>query len=215
MGINFEEIAAASTELVPEVLPAVRRKAGRPPGPNKPGTPTRGPCRDPLTPQQRKACHEYIACGNKTEAIRRAYGDKYKNPTGMGNQLFNRTPKVAAYLQKIQGTQLKKVDLQAEEIIERLRSIGLTRPTDIVEFKGGKVRMKPLDEIPEDALNALHWEIKEAVTKDGDKVTLGFIKQQDTIKALELLGKNLGIFTEKVEVGVRPIFTFGDNGEGS
>lgn len=210
MGINFEEIAAASTELVPEVLPAVRRKAGRPPGPNKPGTPTRGPCRDPLTPQQKKACHEYIACGNKTEAIRRAYGDKYKNPTGFGYQLFN-TPKVAAYLQKIQGTQLKKVDLEAESIILELKNLGFSSIKDYLEFSKGKVDLFDSKDISPEALSAIS-SISMIPGKFGDTVKFTL---HDKIKALELLGKNLGIFTEKVEVGVRPIFTFGDNGEGS
>jgi phage terminase small subunit len=216
MGINFEEIAAASTELVPEVLPAVRRKAGRPKGvKNGPNALTRGPDRSPLTIAQKKACHEFIACGSKAEAVRRAYGaERFEKPDKYGYELF-KLPKVAAYLQKIQNKQLKKVDTNAEEVIERLRLIGLSKPTDFVSFDGGKVRLKPLEDIPQEALNSLHWEIKEVCDKDGNKHRLGFIKPLDSMKALELLGKNLGIFTEKVEVGVRPIFTFGDNGEGS
>jgi hypothetical protein len=39
------------------------------------------------------------------------------------------------------------------------------------------------------------------------------VRLYDKLKALELLGRHLGLFTERVEVGVRPIFTFGSEGE--
>jgi phage terminase small subunit len=213
MELDFTKIATDTPrDLVPEVLPAVTPKRGRPPGPNRPGTATRGPDRSPLTAKERKACHEFIATGCKAEAVRRAYGPSVSKPERYGYQLFNK-PKIAFYLQQLQQKQLNKVDLRAEEVIERLRQIGLAKPTDFVTIENGTVRLKEASQIPEEALAALQWEVKEAVTKDGDRVQLGFVKQMDSLKALELLGKNLGIFTDKVEVGVRPIFTFGDDGE--
>ena len=73
------------------------------------------------------------------------------------------------------------MELTTEKIIEELVAIGFARVTDILELRDGQTQLKP------DAQGAAIANLE--TTPKGVKV-----KFYDKLKALELLGKHLGMF---------------------
>ncbi len=77
--------------------------------------------------------------------------------------------------------------ITAEEILQELGAIGLSRPADCLYVKDGRVELKPEAlEIPSGAAIA-HMECTEKGWK---------IKFYDKLKALELLGEHFGLFRQ-------------------
>ena len=62
-------------------------------------------------------------------------------------------------------------------------------PTDFVTWDGGGIRVKPVDEIDVDRLGAI-----QELSRNGDRFR---VRLHDKLKALELLGKHLGMFGPK------------------
>ena len=77
-------------------------------------------------------------------------------------------------------------------VVEELASIAFAKATDYVEIKGGRVFIKDTNLLSDAQIKAIAG-IKEGA--NGIE-----IKMNDKEKALELLGRHLGMFKDKVEV---------------
>lgn len=79
----------------------------------------------------------------------------------------------------------KKGSRLPEQVLSELAAIGLTRATDVLQIENGKVELKP-------QMRKAHG----AAIASVEKTTGGFkIKFYDKLKALELLGTYLGMFS--------------------
>lgn len=104
----------------------------------------------------------------------------------VSRKLYN-TNKVA--IMRVKRERLRALEVTAEKIISELASVAFL---DVKELYNPDGSFKPLDSIPEDARRAITG-IEE--TENGVKV-----KTADKLRALELLGRNKKMFTEKIEV---------------
>lgn len=135
-----------------------------------------------LTDKQKRFVDEYLVDLNATAAARRA---GYKDPN-IGRQLITKN-NVSAEIQKRQAKLRGKLEITQERVLEELAAIAFANGTDFATIThNGLVRLTPTDEVPEEKKKAV------ASIKEGQYGTE--IKLHDKVRALELLGKHLGVF---------------------
>lgn len=135
-----------------------------------------------LTPKQERFVEEYLVDLNATAAAKRA---GYKDPN-IGRQLIAKN-NVSAAIQERREALQEKLEITQETVLQELASIAFANGTDFVTVTGaGLLCVKPTSEVPKEKLPAI------ASIKHNQ---LGIeIKLHDKVRALELLGKHLGIF---------------------
>lgn len=138
-----------------------------------------------LTEKQKRFVQEYLVDLNATAAAKRA-GYSEKSASRIAVELLNKT-QVSAEIQKQQAKRQKRTEITQEKVLQELAAIAFANGYDFAQvIKPGVVRVIPTEEIPQDKRKAVA-SIKE--TANGTE-----IKTYDKVRALELLGKHLGIF---------------------
>lgn len=154
-----------------------------------------------LSPKQNRFVAEYLVDLNATSAAIRA-GYSEKTAAQIGYKLFQK-PEIQDALQEARAAQEARTQITSDKILRELARIAFSDASDYVkvvqmdqEKEGGvpmgAVMFTPTENLSADQRAALAY-IEE--TQAGIKV-----RTHDKVKALELLGKHLGIFTEKVAI---------------
>lgn len=97
------------------------------------------------------------------------------------------------------AARLAEIGLTEKAIVDELAILGFSNVADLFDASGN---LKPIKDLTrEQALTVSSFEVikKNAEAGDGIVDTIHKARLWDKIKALELLGKAHGIFTEKVE----------------
>lgn len=122
---------------------------------------------------------------NATQAaIRAGYSKKTAEVIGYENL---RKPQIAEEIEKRQVKLRNKLEITQEKVLEELAAIAFANGTDFVTVTAtGLLDIKPTSKVPREKLPAIA----------GIKYNqLGVeIKLHDKVRALELLGKHLGVF---------------------
>ncbi len=167
-----------------------------------------------LTAKQQRFCDEYLIDLNATQAAIRA-GYSPKTAEQLAYQLLQKTS-VQNHISELQKKREKRTEITQDSVLHELALIAFAKASDyarvvekdamvevdgnmvpVLDVDGNQVKYRTVepiltDELTEDQKKAI------AVIKKGRD---GFeIKPYSKIQALELLGKHLGMFTEKVEV---------------
>lgn len=109
----------------------------------------------------------------------------------IGAELLQKTS-VSKRISELRSEQSKRTGITADKIIAELAAIAFTDRTEIAKVgKNGSVRFTPTENLSDDVKKVISG-IKEG--KFGTEVS-----SYDKVKALELLGKHLGIFDKKDE----------------
>lgn len=159
-----------------------------------------------LTDKQIKFCKEYIKDLNATRAYKKVYKCKYDSARAEASKTLAK-PSIKKYLEYLMKNREKRLEVSADNVIKELARIGFASISNVAEIetleyedsKGKKrscktVNVHDTEDIDDDTLTAI-GSIKEG--KHGIEV-----KMHDKVKALELLGKHLGAFMEKVDVNI-------------
>lgn len=163
-----------------------------------------------LTAKQQQFVREYLIDFNATQAaIRAGYSEKTAAQTAAR---LLRNVKVLAEIQRLGQKSAQKLEITRESIMQELAAVGFARASDFVRVEttpatklgihpitgevinvpGGycqTVRITDTDDLPEDKAAALA-SIKQ--TANGIDVKL-----HDKVRALELLGKAVGMFDSR------------------
>lgn len=168
-----------------------------------------------MTAKQQRFCDEYLIDLNATQAAIRA-GYAEKRAAEQAYQLLRKTT-VQAYIQKRKADRVQRTEITQDMVLCELANIAFSNAADyaavvekdieltqengtvtkLYDQDGNPVRYKTVEpvltsELTEEQKRAL------AVIKKGRD---GFeVKPYDKLKALELLGKHLGMWTDKLEV---------------
>ena len=138
-----------------------------------------------LTAKQERFVDEYLVDLNATAAARRAgYSEKTAEVIGYENL---RKPQIMAAIHERQQNLQGKLEITREAVLQELAAIAFANGTDFVTVTGaGLLCVKATSEVPKNKLPAIA----------GIKYSqLGIeIKLHDKVRALELLGKHLGVF---------------------
>lgn len=99
---------------------------------------------------------------------------------------------IQQYISELMQKQSKRTEITADRVLQELAAIAFSDRTELAQVgKRGEVYFTPTDELSDEAKKIIAG-IEEG--KYGTKVT-----SYDKVKALELLGKHLGMFVTKIE----------------
>ena len=147
-----------------------------------------------MTKKQKRFVEEYLIDLNAAQAaIRAGYSPKAAYSIGSENL---RKPEIRACIEKAMAERSKRTGINQDRIIMELAKIGLLNPKNLINFEEATVKE---DATEEDLAAISSIRVKRFPTKDGEGVERE-VKMYDKAKALELLGRHLGMFKDKVEV---------------
>jgi len=156
-----------------------------------------------LTERQQRFCDEYLIDLNATQAAIRA-GYKEKTAYSAGQRLLKNV-EVQNHISARKTDRVERTEITQDMVLRELAVIAFSNATDYAKVvekegttdKGKRIKYKTVELVPTEGLTN---EQKKAlaVIKEG-KYGLE-VKPYDKVRALELLGKHLGMWTERVEV---------------
>ncbi|WP_330645922.1 terminase small subunit [Butyricicoccus faecihominis] len=137
-----------------------------------------------MTKKQIRFTEEYLIDLNATQAaIRAGY-----STDGAGQQgcALLKNPNIRARIDKAIAERSRRTGVNADRVVRELARLAFVDPTQLVDFKSGKV----LPDASEDDRAALAG----VKVKKMDTGVEREVKIADKVKALELLGKHVGLF---------------------
>jgi phage terminase small subunit len=148
-----------------------------------------------LTPKQALFVSEILVDGNASAAAKRA-GYSAKTADEQGHRL-SRNAQVAAEIAKRQSKRLERNEVTAERVIAQLAAIAFADPRKLFDANGA---LKPIDQIDDDTRAALVIEVTQGTDADGNPTFSRKVKFAEKLRALEMLGKYLGLFRDRLEI---------------
>lgn len=149
-----------------------------------------------LTPKQQRFVAEYLVDSNATQAaIRAGYSKRTANE--QGSRLLAKAS-VKAAVAAGQKRQFDKLEITAESVKARIGQIAFQ---DIRKLYDANGNLRPIHQLDDDAaafVGGLEVIKKNAAAGDGLIDTVHKVKVVDPIKALEMLGKHVGLFEDVV-----------------
>ena len=153
-----------------------------------------------LNPKQKRFVSEYLIDLNATQAaIRARYSVKTANEQG-ARLLANVS--VADAIQEAMAEREKKTKVSAEYVVNKLHEIA---EMDILDIMNDDMSFKPVSQWPKVWRQYLSGIDVSEIIAGGEEVTVRILKKlkwPDKIKNLELIGRHLKMFTDKVELSV-------------
>ena len=150
-----------------------------------------------MTGKQKIFADEYLIDLNATRAYRVAYPSVKKDETAAqsGSRLL-RNVKVAKYISERMQDRQQRTEITQDMVVKELAAIAFARATEYVEIRStgvcSTVVIKPTTNLSDQQIRAIAG-IKEGA--NGIE-----IKLNDKEKALELLGRHLGMWNDKLKV---------------
>lgn len=160
-------------------------------GPGQPAKPAKGRrprASQPLDARQRRFVDEYLVDLSPSRAAIRA-GYPARNASITGRRLLRNTFVITA-LREAQDARAFRTGITQDMVLRELAAVGFTVMTDICAWAEDGVRLRPSQDLSRVQAAAVA-EIKEAGTgKAGVQ-----LKLHSKLKALEMLGRHLGMFS--------------------
>lgn len=163
-----------------------------------------------LTPKQEAFCVAYLETGNAAEAYRRAYDGKGGSPNSLyvtACRLLD-NPKVALRIAVLQSVAAERAVVSKQRVLAELAAVAFGNLADVAPWDEQGPHIIPSKDLPPGKLaivqsmkakrerewrgrgeDAEPWEVEHIEVKLNDK-----------LRALEMLGKHLGMFVERIEL---------------
>lgn len=150
-----------------------------------------------MTKKQERFVEEYLIDLNATQAAIRA-GYSPETAYSIGGENLKK-PEVRAAVDKAMAERSKRTGVTVDRVVRELAKIAFVNPADAIDMKTASVK----ENAAEDDLAAIAG-VKVKYGKSGVKNKTNQleceIKFYDKTRALELLGKHLGMFTDRTSV---------------
>ena len=143
-----------------------------------------------LTPKQRRFADEYMIDLNPTRAYRAVYLSVKKDETAAAAAArLLKNVNVSDYIAERMQAQQQRTGITQDRVLRELACIGFAKASDYAKVDGPLVTITPTDQLSPEQVAAI------AGIEQGN---FGIkIKLHDKLKALELLGKHLGMFDKQ------------------
>lgn len=168
-----------------------------------------------LTEKQKIFCDEYLIDLNATRAYKVAYKNVKKDETAAvnGSRLL-RNAKVQNYIDKRMKEREKRTEITQDKVLKELAKIAFANAADYARV----VEKEYVEDIRDEEGNVIGQEVKkykaveveptDNLDRDKQAAIAGIkygtagieVKLNDKLKALELIGRHLGMFNDKLEV---------------
>lgn len=153
-----------------------------------------------LTDKQKKFVKEYLIDLNATQACIRA-GYSPKTAMEQGYQLLQKTS-VQEAIAKAMAERSKRTGISQDRVIQELARIAFVKITDVVD-SDGEINTNASDD---DLACIESYKVEDSDSVNGSS-SKREVKLASKIKALELLGKHVGMWNDKIQVDVSiPVF---------
>lgn len=144
-----------------------------------------------MTKKQKRFVEEYLIDLNATQAAIRA-GYSPDTARSIGNENLTK-PDIRAHIDRAMAERSRRTGVNADRVVTELAKIAFVNAVDVIDHETATVKEGAL---PEDTAAIQSVKVK-TFGEDGLERE---IKMADKLKALELLGKHLGMFKDKVEI---------------
>lgn len=147
-----------------------------------------------MTEKQKRFCEEYLIDLNATQAAIRA-GYSTASAQQIATENLSK-PVIRARIDEALAERSRRTGVTADRVVRELAKVAFVNADNLIDTQTASIRE---DASAEDRACIASVKVKTSVGGDMD-ITEREIKLCDKLKALELLGKHLGMFTEKVNV---------------
>ena len=168
-----------------------------------------------LTEKQKIFCDEYLIDFNATRAYKAAYKNvKNDGAAAASASRLLRNAKIQNYIGKKMKEREKRTEITQDKVLKELAKIAFANAADYARV----VEKEYVEDIRDEKGNVIGQEVKKYKTvevettdnldKDKQAAIAGIkqgatgieVKLNDKLKALELIGRHLGMFNDKIEV---------------
>lgn len=147
-----------------------------------------------LTAKQKRFIEEYLIDLNATKAaIRAGYSPHTAREIGCENLS---KPHIRERIDKALAERSKRTGINADRVLMELARISFVNPSKLIELSDATVK----GEATEDDLAAIQSIKVKTIPTEGGDIVEREVRLYDKNRALELLGKHLGIFTDRMNV---------------
>lgn len=153
-----------------------------------------------MTDKQKVFCEEYLIDLNATQAAIRA-GYSTRNADSIASGLMAKSG-VRARIDKLLAARSRRTGVNADRVVLELARVAFLDATDVINIDEATVK-SGADRNDTAGIASVKCKTTTISGDDFEKVTEEReIKLHDKIKALELLGKHLGMYTDKSQVDI-------------
>jgi phage terminase small subunit len=159
-----------------------------------------------LTSKQQRFVEEYLIDLNATQASIRA-GYSVDSAKEIGSENLSK-PNIQEAIAKEMAERSKRTGINQDRIVMELARIAFVNPNNLINTKDASIKANA----SEDDLACIQ-SVKVKSTKSANgAMTEREIKLNDKMKALELLGKHLGMWNDKIDLNVSlPVVISGED----
>lgn len=156
-----------------------------------------------LTPKQKIFADEYLVDLNATRAYKVAYSRvKNEETAAAAGARLLRNVKVVEYVQKRMDERAQRTEITQDRVLQELAKLGFFDIRKLFDDSGKPLDITGLDD--ETAACIAGLEVMDVYEGAGeDKEFVGYVKKyklSDKLKALELIGRHLGMFKDKMDI---------------
>lgn len=149
-----------------------------------------------LNEKQQQFVERYLVCLNATQAYKEVYGVSDKVAGTNGPRLLENAG-IKAAIEKEQKQISKRNHIDQDWVVQRLIAVADGHIGRVATFKGTTFTLKDSAELTEEDLRCLSSiKRKERSTAQGNEFEFQ-LTLRDNVKALELLGKHIGMWGDK------------------
>jgi len=148
-----------------------------------------------MTDKQKVFCEEYLIDLNATQAAIRA-GYSVKTANEQGARLLANVS-VQNEIEKLKAERSRRTGITADRVLQELARIGFVNPMDVIDPTDATVQGHAN---ADDMAAIASVKVKVIPGKYGDDGFEREVRLHDKVKALELMGKHLGMFTDRVDL---------------
>ena len=147
-----------------------------------------------MTEKQMRFCEEYLVDLNASQALIRAgYSPNYANSNATK---VLQTTVVRARIDEALAEQSRRTGITADRVIRELARVAFVSAPDVIDMEDATVNsLASVDDLA--AIASVR--VKKIPTSEGTGIERE-VRLADKLKALELLGRHLGMFTDNVRL---------------
>lgn len=157
---------------------------------------------------------EFYKSGNAVQSAVSA-GWSYATAVSRAHELRERVG-IQNKIREMEQKAKENFDLSEEKIVRELMKVGFSNIKDFMDYGStGEIIFTPLNELSRDQAAAIS-EVSNSKKFDKDGKELGVdvrLKMNDKLKALEMLGRKIGMFNDKLHVTKQVINVNLDEGD--
>ena len=159
-----------------------------------------------MTKKQKRFVEEYLVDLNATQAaIRAGYSPQTARDIGCENLT---KPNIQNAIATAMADRSRRTGINQDRVIQEIAKLAFLNPVDVIDMDEATIK----DEANRDDTACIASVKVKVIPGEGGNITEREVKTYDKLKALELLGKHLGMFTDKLKMeGNLPVVIMGDD----